>query len=36
VEKARLHKILENEEIRAIFTAIGAGVSEEFNAEKVR
>jgi DNA gyrase subunit B len=28
VEKARLHKILENEEIRAIFTAIGAGVGD--------
>ncbi|MEK7748464.1 MAG: ATP-binding protein, partial [Bacteroidota bacterium] len=26
VERARLHKILENEEVRAIFTAIGAGV----------
>ena len=36
VEKARLHKILENEEIRAIFTAIGAGVNEDFNPEKVR
>ncbi|MBI5464844.1 MAG: DNA topoisomerase (ATP-hydrolyzing) subunit B [Ignavibacteriales bacterium] len=36
VEKARLHKILENEEIRAIFTAIGAGVEEDFDAEKVR
>jgi len=36
VEKARLHKILENEEIRNIFTAIGAGVGEEFDAEKVR
>jgi DNA gyrase subunit B len=36
VEKARLHKILENEEIRAIFTAIGAGVGEEFDPEKVR
>jgi DNA gyrase subunit B len=36
VEKARLHKILENEEIRAIFTAIGAGVGEEFNPEKIR
>ena len=36
VEKARLHKILENEEIRNIFTAIGAGVGEEFNAEKIR
>jgi DNA gyrase subunit B len=36
VEKARLHKMLENEEIRAIFTAIGAGVGEEFNSEKLR
>jgi DNA gyrase subunit B len=36
VEKARLHKMLENEEIRTIFTAIGAGVSEGFDASKVR
>jgi DNA gyrase subunit B len=36
VEKARLHKILENEEIRCIFTAIGAGVGEEFDASKIR
>jgi len=36
VEKARLHKMLENEEIRNIFTAIGAGVGEEFNPEKLR
>ncbi len=36
VEKARLHKILENEEIRNIFTAVGTGVGEEFNAEKLR
>jgi len=36
VEKARLHKILENEEIRNIFTAIGTGAGEEFNPEKVR
>jgi len=36
VEKARLHKILENEEIRCIFTAIGAGVGEDFNASKIR
>ncbi|HTY35960.1 MAG TPA: DNA topoisomerase (ATP-hydrolyzing) subunit B [Bacteroidota bacterium] len=36
VEKARLHKILENEEIRAIFTAVGAGVGEEFDASKIR
>ncbi len=36
VEKARLHKILENEEIRAIFTAIGGGMGDAFEQEKVR
>jgi DNA gyrase subunit B len=36
VEKARMHKMLENEEIRAIFTAIGAGVSEDFDPARVR
>ena len=36
VEKARLHKMLENEEIRNIFTAIGAGVGEDFNSDKLR
>ncbi len=36
VEKARLHKILENEEIRAIFTAIGTGVGEDFDPSKIR
>jgi len=36
VEKARLHKILENEEVRAIFTAIGAGVGESFDPAKIR
>jgi len=36
VEKARMHKILENEEIRAIFTAVGAGVGEDFAPEKIR
>ena len=36
VEKARMHKILENEEIRAIFTAVGAGVGEDFDPAKVR
>jgi DNA gyrase subunit B len=36
VEKARLHRMLENEEIRAIFTAIGAGVGEDFTPEKIR
>jgi DNA gyrase subunit B len=36
VEKARLHKILENEEIRNIFTAIGTGVGEEFSVDRLR
>jgi len=37
VEKARIEKILNNDEIRTLITAIGAGVGEEgFNAEKVR
>ncbi|HNX69229.1 MAG TPA: DNA topoisomerase (ATP-hydrolyzing) subunit B [Candidatus Omnitrophota bacterium] len=36
VEKARIDKILSNEEIRTIITAIGAGIEEEFNLEKLR
>lgn len=36
VEKSRLHKILESEQIRNIFTAVGAGVGEDFNTEKIR
>lgn len=36
VQKARLAKILENDEIRAIFTAIGAGFDEEFDPAKSR
>lgn len=36
VEKARIDKVLSNEEIRTIITAIGAGISEEFNVEKLR
>jgi len=36
VQKARLSKILENEEIRSIFTAIGAGFSDEFDSDKSR
>ena len=36
VQKARMAKILENEEIRAIFTAIGAGFDEEFDPDKSR
>jgi DNA gyrase subunit B len=37
VEKARLHKILANEEIKTIITAMGTGVGEEdFEYEKLR
>ena len=36
VEKARLDQMLKNEEIRALITAIGAGVGEEFDVNKVR
>src|SRR2546422_4223573 len=36
VEKARLDQMLKNEEIRALITAIGAGVQPEFNVDKVR
>ncbi len=36
VEKARLNKILNNKEIRSLITAIGTGVGEEFDLEKLR
>ncbi len=36
VEKARIDKILSNEEIRAIITAIGTGVKEDFKLEDAR
>lgn len=36
VERARLDKTLKNEEIQALYTAIGAGVGEEFARDKVR
>jgi len=36
VEKARLDKILNNEEIRTIITALGTGVGDEFDISKLR
>lgn len=36
VEKARLDKILSNAEIRAMVTAFGTGIGEDFDIEKVR
>jgi DNA gyrase subunit B len=36
VEKHRLDRILENNEIRALITAIGAGIGEEFDIEDAR
>ena len=36
VEKARIDKILSNEEIRAMITAIGTGVKEDFKLEESR
>jgi len=36
VEKARLDKILNNEEIRTMITAFGNGIAEEFDLEKSR
>ena len=36
VEKARLHKILENAEIKNMVTAFGAGIGSEFDANKLR
>ena len=36
VEKARLHKILSNEEIATMVSAMGCGIGEEFNIQKSR
>ena len=36
VEKTRIDKILTNAEIKAMITAFGCGIGEDFNAEKLR
>ena len=36
VEKARLDKILQNEEIKAMITAFGVGIGEDFDISKLR
>ncbi len=36
VEKARVEKILTNEEIRTVITALGCGIGSEFSLEKLR
>ncbi len=36
VEKSRLDKVLSNEEIRTIITAVGSGVGDEFDVTKAR
>ncbi len=36
VEKTRLEKLLDNKELNSIITALGTGIREEFNLEKLR
>src|SRR5215216_5463477 len=36
VERARIDKVLSNEEIRTIITALGSGIKDEFELEKAR
>jgi len=36
VEKARIHKVLENQEIKSMITAFGCGIGEEYDESKLR
>lgn len=36
VEQARLDRILQNEEVKSLITALGVGISDSFNIEKLR
>lgn len=36
VEKARINQVLNNQEIKTLITALGAGIGEEFDLEKIR
>ena len=36
VEKTRIHRVLENDEIKAMITAFGGGMLEEFDVTKIR
>jgi len=36
VERARIDRMLRNEEIQALVTAIGAGIADEFDVDKIR
>jgi DNA gyrase subunit B len=36
VEKAGMHKVLQNEEVRAMISAIGTGIGQTFQVEKLR
>ncbi|MBX4378157.1 DNA topoisomerase IV subunit B, partial [Mycobacterium tuberculosis] len=36
VEKSRIDKVLKNAEVQAIITALGTGIHEEFDIDKLR